>query len=120
LPDNFNYDFKSALIKKIAKNSNTYNIIKAGSKLYFRKSPESFKIWLDFLFYQLKEACKKRKPVVWTNIYTPSELFYALDFFPIYPEVISGVLASIGIANYLIETAESKLPDRVNLQISLS
>lgn len=109
MPDNFlNDDFKSALIKKIAKNSNTYNIIKAGSKLYFRKSPESFKIWLDFLFYQLKEACKKRKLVVWTNIYTPSEFFYALDLFPIYPEVISGVLASIGIANYLIETSESK------------
>ncbi|GAI06087.1 unnamed protein product [marine sediment metagenome] len=96
---NLKNDSNSTLIKKIAKNSNTYNIINAGSRLYFRKSPKSFRMWLDFLFYQLKEACKKRKPVVWTNIYTPSELFYALDLFPIYPEVISGVLASIGIAN---------------------
>ena len=73
MPDNSNDDFKSALIKKIAKNSNTYNLGNIGSKLYFRKSPKSFKIWLDFLFYQLKEACKKRKPADWSNIYTPSE-----------------------------------------------
>jgi len=108
LPDNFNDGLKSALIKKIAKNSNTYNLAKFGSEIYFRKYPKSFKLWLDFLFYQLKEACKKRKPVVWTNIYTPSELFYSLDLFPIYPELISGVMASSGIANYFIETAESK------------
>jgi len=108
LPDNYNDDFKSVLIKKIAKNSNTYKIGNIGSKIYFRKSSKSFKLWLDFLFYQLKEACKKRKLVVWTNIYTPSELLYALDLIPIYPELISGVLASVGLASYFIETAESK------------
>jgi len=108
LPDNFNDDFKSILIKKIAKNSNTYKLGNIGSKIYFRKSSKSFKLWLDFLFYQLKKACKKRKLVVWTNIYTPSELLYALNFIPIYPELISGVLASVGLASYFIETAESK------------
>ena len=108
MPDNYKDDFKSVLIKKIAKNSNTYKIGNIGSKIYFRKSSKSFKLWLDFLFYQLKEACKKRKLVVWTNIYTPSELLYALDLMPIYPELISGVLASVGLASYFIETAESK------------
>ncbi|HBY57819.1 MAG TPA: hypothetical protein DEG96_08195 [Candidatus Atribacteria bacterium] len=106
--DNYNDNFKSALIKKIAKNSNTYQLGNIGSKIYFRKSSKSFKLWLDFLFYQLKEACKKRKLVVWTNIYTPSELLYALGLIPIYPELISGVLASVGLASYFIETAESK------------
>jgi len=108
LLDNYNDNFKSALIKKIAKNSNTYQLGNIGSKIYFRKSSKSFKLWLDFLFYQLKEACKKRKLVVWTNIYTPSELLYALGLIPIYPELISGVLASVGLASYFIETAESK------------
>ena len=108
MPDNHKDNFKSTLIKKIAKNSNTYKIGNIGSKIYFRKSSKSFKLWLDFLFYQLKEACKKRKLVVWTNIYTPSELLYALDLMPIYPELISGVLASVGLASYFIETAESK------------
>lgn len=108
MPDNFDDDLKSTLIKKIAENSNTYKLGNVGSKIYFRKSSKSFKLWLDFLFYQLKEACKKRKLVVWTNIYTPSELLYALDLIPIYPELISGVLASVGLAGYLIETAESK------------
>jgi len=108
LLDNYNDNFKSALIKKIAKNSNTYKLGNIGSKIYFRKSSKSFKLWLDFLFYQLKEACKKRKLVVWTNIYTPSELLYALGLIPIYPELISGVLASVGLASYFIETAESK------------
>jgi len=108
LPDNYKNNFKSVLVKKIARNSNTYKIGNIGSKIYFRKSSKSFKLWLDFLFYQLKEACKKRKLVVWTNIYTPSELLYALDLMPIYPELISGVLASVGLASYFIETAESK------------
>lgn len=108
MPDNFGDDFKSTLIKKIAENSNTYKLGNVGSKIYFRESSKSFKLWLDFLFYQLKEACKKRKLVVWTNIYTPSELLYALDLIPVYPELISGVLASVGLASYFIETAESK------------
>lgn len=106
--DNYNDNFKSSLIKKIAKNSNTYKLGNIGSKIYFRKSSKSFKLWLDFLFYQLKEACKKGKLVVWTNIYTPSELLYALDLIPICPELISGVLASVGLASYFIEAAESK------------
>lgn len=106
--NNFKDDSSSALIKRLLKNSNIYDLVKIGAKLYFRKSPKSFKIWLDFLFYQLKEVGKKRKLVVWTNIYTPSELLYALNIFPIYPELISGLLASVGIANYFIEIAESK------------
>jgi benzoyl-CoA reductase/2-hydroxyglutaryl-CoA dehydratase subunit BcrC/BadD/HgdB len=104
----FKNNINSSLIRKIVKKPNTYNLIKAGSKIYFRKGSKSFKMWLDFLFYQLKEACKKRKLVVWTNIYTPSELLYSLDLIPIYPELISGVSASVGLANYFIETAESK------------
>ena len=108
MSDDFNDDFKSGLIKKIAKNSHIYELGNRGARIYFRKSSKSFKLWLDFLFYQLKEAGKKKRPVVWTNIYTPSELIYSLDLFPIYPELISGVLASVGLANYFIETAESK------------
>lgn len=104
----FKDNINSSIIRKIAKKPNTYNLIKTGSKLYFKKSPKSFKLWLDFLFSQLKEACRKRKLVVWTNIYTPAELLYALDLIPLYPELMSGVLASVSLSNYFIEAAESK------------
>ncbi|GAB4116269.1 MAG: 2-hydroxyacyl-CoA dehydratase family protein [Candidatus Caldatribacteriota bacterium] len=96
-------------ISKITKNSKTYKLAKLLTRLYFRKSKKSFKIWLNFLFQQLIEAAQKRRLVVWANIYTPSEFLYSLNLIPIYPELISGVIASLGWSDYLIEEAESKL-----------
>jgi len=104
---NFNRNISSSLVRKITKYPNTYNLINLGSKLYFKKSSRSFKLWLNFLFTQLKESGRKKKPVVWANIYAPSELLYSLNLVPIYPELISGVLASLGLSGYFIETAES-------------
>jgi len=108
LADRFQETLISNWLKKITKSSKTYQLGEGLTKLYFRKSSQSFQLWLDFLFQQLREASQRKRLIVWANIYTPSELLYSLDFIPVYPELISGVIASLGWADYLVEEAESK------------
>ena len=106
-------DFKSRTISTLTQLSITYSLAQRLFLYYFRGHDPSFQNWLHFYLQQFKEACQRKKPVVWASIYTPSELLYALDVIPLYPEMISASVASIGLANYFMETAECHfyLPD---------
>jgi len=102
-----NQNLSSRIISSLAQHSGTYSIMQIFFSAYFRKSNKSFKAWLYFFMQQFKKAYKREKPVVWASIYTPSELLYAMDVIPIYPEMISASVASIGLADHFIETSES-------------
>jgi benzoyl-CoA reductase/2-hydroxyglutaryl-CoA dehydratase subunit BcrC/BadD/HgdB len=113
LDNSNNDDLKDKIISLLAQYPFTYSLFQNFGNFYFRKSNQSFLFWLQFFTQQLENAYQRKKPVVWANIFTPSELLYALDVIPIYPEMISASVASIGLANYFIEKAESNfyLPD---------
>ena len=107
------HDFKSKTISTLAQLPITYSLLQKFFLHYFKGHDQSFKNWLHFYMQQFEQAYKRKKPVVWASIYTPSELLYAMDVIPLYPEMISASVASIGLANYFIETAECNfyLPD---------
>ncbi len=100
-------NIKDQIISSLAGSSLTYLLFKKLGHYYFRKSKNSFLFWLDFITRQLEKAYQRKKPVVWASIFTPSELLYALDLIPIYPEMISATVASLGLADYFIGTAEA-------------
>ncbi len=102
-----NSDLKDRIILSLAQSSFTYKLIRKVGSYYFRKSDSSFLFWLNFYTRQLEIAYQKKKPVVWASIFTPSELLYALDLIPLYPEMISASVAALNLAGYFIETAES-------------
>ncbi|MDD4895835.1 MAG: 2-hydroxyacyl-CoA dehydratase family protein [Atribacterota bacterium] len=102
-----NSDLKDRIIISLAQSSFTYKLIRKVGSYYFRKSDSSFLFWLNFYTRQLEIAYQQKKPVVWASIFTPSELLYALDLIPLYPEMISASVASLNLADYFIETAES-------------
>lgn len=108
--NNTRYDY---IISSLARFPFTYFLFRKIGNYYFRKSKGSFLFWLDFITRQLERAYQRKRPVVWASIFTPSELLYALELIPIYPEMISASVASLGLAGYFIDAAESHfyMPD---------
>jgi len=53
-----------------------------------------------------RNAYKEKKPVVLTSLWSPSEIFYALDVIPLCPESISANLANFGLADEYLAIAE--------------
>ncbi len=53
-----------------------------------------------------RNAYKKKKPVVLTSLWSPSEIFYALDIIPINPESVAANLANFGLADEYLGIAE--------------
>jgi len=46
-------------------------------------------------------------PVVWTNLFVPSELMWGLGLVPFYPEMWAGVAASLGLSQLGVEGSEA-------------
>jgi benzoyl-CoA reductase/2-hydroxyglutaryl-CoA dehydratase subunit BcrC/BadD/HgdB len=51
-------------------------------------------------------APQNGKPVVYVNVFTPVELFYALDFFPVYPENHAAIVGARKMATDVSPAAE--------------
>ncbi|MCL6450215.1 MAG: 2-hydroxyacyl-CoA dehydratase family protein [Acetobacteraceae bacterium] len=49
-----------------------------------------------------------RRRTVWTNVFFPTELAYALDLVPFSPEVASASAAALGLDRFLLSTAEGR------------
>lgn len=64
------------------------------------------KISLSFYLNLLQRAYGKKQPVVWTNVYTPPELIWALGGIPFMPEIFAAVAASLGLAPFFLKKAE--------------
>ncbi len=63
---------------------------------------------VQFGFNLLKEAYLGEKPVAFTSLFFPSELVFALGMVPFPLEVISGVVASMGLAVPFLKKAEEE------------
>jgi benzoyl-CoA reductase/2-hydroxyglutaryl-CoA dehydratase subunit BcrC/BadD/HgdB len=63
------------------------------------------KISLSFYLDLLHRAYRKKQPVVWTNVYTPPELIWALGGIPFMPEIFAAVAASLGLAPFFLKKA---------------
>ena len=48
------------------------------------------------------------KPVVWTNLFVPCELFWGMGLTPFYPETWAGLAATLGLSSVGVEGAEAK------------
>ncbi|HHV62571.1 MAG TPA: 2-hydroxyacyl-CoA dehydratase [Firmicutes bacterium] len=48
----------------------------------------------------------RRRPVVWTSAFAPTELIYALDLVPFSPEIASAAIASIDLSGRMLNIAE--------------
>ncbi|MGQ9532729.1 MAG: 2-hydroxyacyl-CoA dehydratase subunit D [Desulfotomaculales bacterium] len=55
----------------------------------------------------LRRAYRRERPVVWTNVYTPPELIWALGGLPFMPEVAAAVVANLGRAPAFLQAAQS-------------
>ncbi|MCX8094682.1 MAG: 2-hydroxyacyl-CoA dehydratase family protein [Caldisericia bacterium] len=84
--------------QKILKKKFIYSLI-YGVLNQILRPDEIGKISIRFSLDLLKKNFGKNSKVVMTNVFTPTELFFALDTFPILPEVASAVSANFGISN---------------------
>lgn len=60
---------------------------------------------------QLAAGFRGERPVVWTNVFFPYELCYALDLIPLSFEVMGGLAASLGLLEVL-QAADDAYPAR--------
>ncbi len=54
----------------------------------------------------MRQACRGKRPVVWTNVYTPPELIWAWGGIPFFPEAAAAVAASLGRSIHFLKVAE--------------
>lgn len=87
------YFFKSILKKKFI-----YPLI-YGVLVQILRPDEIGKVSIKFSLDLLKRNFSKGSKVIMTNVFTPTEPFFALNTFPILPEVASAVSANFGISN---------------------
>lgn len=78
-----------------------------GRKWYSLKQRESLGIWLEFVLKSIEEGRRRKRPVAWTNVFTPSELLHGLDLTVIYPEALTGLAAYLGLSDDYIRDAEA-------------
>ncbi len=65
------------------------------------------KVSADFFLQILQSAYAGRStPVVWTNIFVPSELMWGLGVVPFYPETVAGLAASLGLTPVSLKQAD--------------
>ena len=70
------------------------------------KAARPTKAALLFGIRLMRQACRGKRPVVWTNIYTPPELIWAWGGVPFFPEVAAAVAASLGWSPHFLKVAE--------------
>lgn len=71
-----------------------------------RKLTRHIKISVQGELRLLRQAYSRKRPVVWTNVYTPPELIWAMGGIPLMPEVIAAIAADLGWSTNFLQTAE--------------
>ena len=80
-------------------------------KLFNRLKPKDTRLratkkMMDMVANINRDAYKGKKPVVLTTIWSPSEIFYAMDILQINPESFAAALANFGLADEYLGIAE--------------
>lgn len=89
---------KPEYFKKILSKKYLYPLI-YGVLLQILRPDEIGKISIKFSLDLIKKNFSKNSKVVMVNVFTPTEIFFALNTFPILPEVASAVSANFGISD---------------------
>ena len=97
------------VIKKLAHRPESYFVSRTVFNLLKRKENKAFKLWVNFLLKTYEEAFKKKKPVIWINAFTPSEIVYGLGGTPALPEIIAAIVAYLGQSRRFISAADTYL-----------
>jgi len=84
--------------KKIVSKPYIYPLIR-GILIQILKPDRIAKVSINFSMEILKKNFGKNSTVVMSNVFMPTEIFYALDIYPILPEVASAVSANFGISS---------------------
>ena len=101
--------FPEYLIKKLVHMPVTYPISGLIFDVLQRKESKAFKQWVHFLLKTYRDAYHGKRPVIWINAFTPSELVYGLGGIPALPEIISALVAYMGISGRFISNANTYL-----------
>lgn len=75
------------------------------------------KVSIRFSLELLKKNFSKGSKVIMTNVFTPTELLFALNTFPILPEVASAVSANFGISNSALFESDEILFSKDNCSV---
>lgn len=89
---------KPEYLKKILSKKYLYPLI-YGILLQILRPDEVGKISIKYSLDLIKKNFSKNSKVVMVNVFTPTEIFFALNTFPILPEVASAVSANFGISD---------------------
>ena len=76
--------------------------------LAYRNDELGFKIWLRHFFSIVKDSMSKRKPVIWTSVFVPSELIYAMNCVPFHVEIFALIAAHLNVSKEMIHTGEEE------------
>lgn len=93
--------------QKHLKNPRTYRLLELLSYLWRPGPYQGYrKIAFRWGLQLLRQAYRRARPVVWTNVYTPPELIWALGGLPFMPEAAAAVMANLGRAPIFLQAAQ--------------
>ncbi|PMQ01187.1 MAG: 2-hydroxyglutaryl-CoA dehydratase [Dictyoglomus sp. NZ13-RE01] len=95
-------------IRKALKIPIVYPIASLVLKTKYRKDKVT-RISYEYALDLVRHNYQGRKKVVMTNILMPSEILFALDLFPVFPEVASGFTSALGWAEKTLFDSEEIL-----------
>ncbi len=97
----------SAKMYKLLSSPYSYFVLELLTMLWrpgkFEKSSKSF---YNNVLRLLRQAYLVDKPVIWTNVYTPSELIWSMGGVPFMPEVAAAVVANMSWGTGFLKAAE--------------
>jgi len=79
------------------------------AKRFSADAPEYEKEGIKAALEITSGAYLRRKPVIWTNTFFPTELIYGLGALPFMPEVASGFAAALKLSPSFLKEAQKKL-----------
>ncbi|RLB06870.1 MAG: hypothetical protein DRG50_04450 [Deltaproteobacteria bacterium] len=96
------------VLRWLVRRPSTYRLLGVLLEVLNRKEKnEAYKIWVRFLLEVTQKAYAHRRPVIWMNAFTPSEIAYALGGVPFMPEIIASLVSYLGWSRRPISLADT-------------
>lgn len=96
-------------LRKIIHSPSTYQFLSLILRFINSKENQAYRVWVRFLLSTLREAYGRKRPVVWTNSFLPSEFIYGLGAIPILPEILSALVSHLGWSERFLSRAETQV-----------
>ncbi|MEN3011320.1 MAG: 2-hydroxyacyl-CoA dehydratase family protein [Dictyoglomus thermophilum] len=96
----------------IIKSAVNFPLFYLGARMFIRAKYREDKVTKISYLYALdlvKHVYSKKSKKIMMNIFAPSEIFYALDMYPLLPEVAAGFLAAFGLIRRALSESEAIL-----------